>query len=236
MKTLVLALLAAFALTSPIDAQERADGDILYRMTLLRAAPGRQLELLQDLQQGIRGVSAPRDDRRPLIVRHSQGDHWDFMILAPIGSYRDYFAQSSALGEAAAAELIAWQEDEFVRGPDLRAFPGFFEANLFHVEMFNALATTREALLKERHMENAYARTLGRPVNAIFVRELGASWDVFTIGAWRNWKHYAERDDVDAAKSAAAAKGAGFESDAHIGPYLRSLINTHHDTLATPVR
>lgn len=237
MKTLALALVTAAVLIGPAArAQDRADGDVLYRMTLMRAAPGRQLELLQDLQEGIRSVSVPREDRRPLIIRHSQGDHWDFMVLAPVGNYRDYFAQSSALNAAAPAELVAWQEDEFVRGPDLRTFPGFFDATLYHVEMFNALATSRDALVKERQMENAYARAVGRPTNAIFVRELGASWDVFTIGAWRNWKHYAERDDLDPSKSAAAAKAAGFQSDAHIGPYLRSLINTHHDTLATPVR
>ena len=29
---------------------------------------------------------------------------------------------------------------------------------------------------------------------------------------------------------------AGFQDADHIGPYLRSLIESHHDTLATPVR
>ena len=33
-----------------------------------------------------------------------------------------------------------------------------------------------------------------------------------------------------------AARAAGFEGDDRIGPYLRSLIQSHHDTLATPVR
>ncbi len=33
-----------------------------------------------------------------------------------------------------------------------------------------------------------------------------------------------------------AAKAAGFENDDDIGPYLRSLILDHHDTLTTPVR
>ena len=85
-------------------------------------------------------------------------------------------------------------------------------------------------------MENGYLATLGRPTNAIFVREGGASWDLFTIGAYRNWKHYAERDDIAKEKALAAAKMAGFENDDSIGPYLRSLILDHHDTLTTPVR
>jgi hypothetical protein len=102
--------------------------------------------------------------------------------------------------------------------------------------MFHALADKRADLVREREMENAYLQALGRPVNAIFVRELGGSWDAFTIGAYRDWKHFAERDDIPADKAAAAARTAGFEGDDRIGPYLRSLIQSHHDTLATPVR
>jgi len=102
--------------------------------------------------------------------------------------------------------------------------------------MFVALAGRRDELVKERQMENQYARALGRPVTAIFVREFGAEWDAFTIGPYRNWKHYGERDDIKPDASAAAAKQAGFESDSQIGAYMRSLINTHHDTLLTVVK
>jgi hypothetical protein len=85
-------------------------------------------------------------------------------------------------------------------------------------------------------MENAYLGSLGRPRNAIFVRELGASWDSFTLGAYKNWKHYAERDDIPKDASASAAKAAGFADVDQIGPYLRSLLLDHHDSLLTPVR
>jgi hypothetical protein len=77
---------------------------------------------------------------------------------------------------------------------------------------------------------------LGRPQNAVFVREAGGSWDCFTLGPYKGWKHYAERDDIPKDKSAAAAKAAGFAGDDQIGPYLRSLIQDHHDSLLTPVR
>ena len=83
-------------------------------------------------------------------------------------------------------------------------------------------------------MENAYLAALGRPTNLLFVRDLGAAWDVITIGAYRGWKHFAERDDIPAERSRAAALRAGFEGDDRIGPYLRSLIQWHHDTLAVP--
>jgi hypothetical protein len=195
-------------------------GDRLHRMTLLRAAPGRLLELVA----AVKG--------RGLVLRHSQGDQWDLMVLAPLASYGD-LASASPLADPA---LVAWQEDELVRGPDLARLDGFAGAGLYHIEMFVALAGRRGDLVREREMENAYLGTLGRPRNAIFVRELGAAWDAFTIGAYGNWKHFAERDDIPLERSMAAARAAGFEGDDHIGPYLRSLIQSHHDTLATPVR
>ena len=198
-------------------------GQALYRMTLLRAAPGRLLELVAELKA---------QKRDALILRHSQGDQWDLMVLAPIAS----LTQPAATAPLADPARLAFQEDTFVRGPDLRALPGFDSGGLYHVEMFHALAGRRDELLREREMENAYLRALGRPTNAIFVRELGGSWDAFTVGAYRSWKHFAERDDIPAERSQAAAREAGFEDADHIGPYLRSLIQTHHDTLATPVR
>jgi hypothetical protein len=153
------------------------------------------------------------------------------MLLAPAESFAESFGRG-----VASPDLVAWQEDEFVRGPELAGLEGFATGQLYHVEMFVALPACRVELLREREMENAYERALGRPTDAIFTRELGAAWDAFTIGAFRSWKHFAERDDIPLEKSAAAARAAGFEGDERIGPYLRSLIQTHHDTLATPLR
>jgi len=223
LRAVVIALCAAVG-ASPAGASEPAPvsmrGDALHRMTLLRAAPGRLLELVA----AVKG--------RGLVLRHSQGDQWDLMLLAPVAGYAE-LGGAAPLAEPA---LIAWQEDELVRGPDLGRLDGFASAGLYHVEMFVALAGGRSDLLREREMENAYLASLGRPRNAIFVRELGAAWDAFTIGAYRSWKHFAERDDIPPDRSLAAARAAGFEGDDPIGPYLRSLIQSHHDTLTTPVR
>jgi len=206
-------------------------GDTLYKVTLLRAAPGRLLDLIGTLKA--KGTGAANS--KGLLLRHSQGDHWDLMILQQVAGYAQALKDERP-APIAPLELIAWQEDEFVRGPDLETLPAFRDAGLYHAEMFHALADKRAELLKERGMENGYAAALGRPQTAIFVRELGASWDSFTLGAYRSWKHFAERDDIPKDKSASAAKDAGFEDVDHIGPYLRSLILDHHDSLLTPVR
>jgi hypothetical protein len=220
---LVLAL--ALGAASPAVSAER--GEVLYRMTLLRAAPGRLPEVIADVKAAARGA---------VILRHSQGDHWDLMVLRAVGSYAEHFARPEALAPLADPSRLAFQEDTFVRGPDLHQLSGFEAGGLYHVEMFHALAGKRDDLLREREMENAYLRAVGRPTNAIFVRDLGGAWDAFTVGAYRSWKHFAERDDIPSERSEAAARAAGFEGADQIGPYLRSLIQSHHDTLATAVR
>jgi hypothetical protein len=220
-----LAICLSVLLLSPSAAAQSLRGETVYRMTLLRAAPGRLL----DLVAALRSNSALAPSAKSLLLRHAQGDHWDLMLLAPS-------EPAALLAPVADEALVAWQEDEIVRGPDLAKLDAFSGATLFHAEMFHSLPGKRAELLKEREMENAYLHALGRPTNAIFVRGSGASWDSFTLGAYRSWKHYAERDDIPREKSAEAARTAGFQNEEQIGPYLRSLILDHHDSLLTRVK
>lgn len=223
LKSLLVCMLAV-AVAAPAAAQSADRGDHLYRMTLLRAAPGRLLDMIDSVKARASGPGV-------FVFRHSQGDHWDLLVLAPASG------TPAGLGKALAEpDTVAWWQDELVRGPDLAARSGFAEAGLYHFEMFVALAGKRDELVREREMENAYLAAVGRPVTAIFVREFGAEWDAFTIGAYKSWTHYAERDRVTPEQAAAAARKAGFRGDDQIGPYMRSLIALHHDTLATPVR
>lgn len=223
-----------------------AESQYLYKVSLVQAAPGKLPELI-DLYKARASAYPAAGDESPLWMRHSQGDHWDLMILFPMGSYTAYYQpdhlakrkrveESSANLEKFKAD-IAWQEDLFVYGPpvaDLRQ--AFANGAFFHVEMFIALPGKFADLYREREMENAYGEALKQPRNFIFVRDQGAAWDLFTIGVYRDLKHYAESADVRAKDQEAAAKAAGFESPSQIGPYLRRFISTHHDTLAVAVK
>ena len=219
-----------FVIGSETSSSAAERGAVPYRMSLMRAAPGRQADLVKTI--AAKAAAAPAGER-PLVLKHSQGDQWDLLVLTPMPQGAMKTGQADA---SASADFVAWQEDEIVRGPDLSTIDGFLGAGLYHVEMFHALAGKTGALVHEREMENSYLKAVGRPANAIFTRDWGASWDSFTIGAYRNWKHYAERDDITKERALAAARSAGFENDDSIGPYLRSLILDHHDTLTTPVR
>jgi len=216
----------------------------LYRTTLVQAAPGQLLWLIDQLKARTaaeQGIGEPPT----WIIRHSQGDHWDLLLLTPIGSYGEYFAEKRAEKREKAfpgvggrlRDAIAWQEDVFVYGPPMEdARSAMTSGNFYHVEMFHALPGSQSALRRERLMENAYQKTLARPENLIFMRDMGAAWDCFTIGVYRDLKHYAESADIPAEKQEDAARAAGFQSAAHIGPYLRTLIRSHHDTLGSAVK
>jgi hypothetical protein len=243
MRNRYLAILLLLCCAVPALA---AENPYLYKVSLVQAAPGKLLDLI-DLYKARAVAYQAAGDELPLWMRHSQGDHWDLMILFPMGSYTDFYQggriskrkqseQASTLEEKI-RENIAWQEDLFAYGPplaDLRK--AFANGGFFHVEMFVSLPGKFADLYKEREMENAYAKALKEPENFIFVRDQGAAWDIFTIGVFRDLKHYAESADVPAKDQEAAAKAAGFEAPSQIGPYLRRFIREHHDTLAVAIK
>jgi len=236
---LLCTVLAAFCPSAPAQSNQ-----YLYKVSLVQAAPGKLTSLIELNKARFADMKAAGDEL-PLWMRHSQGDHWDLMILYPMGSYADYY-QSDRIAKRSKAEAkstkqlpeeIAWQEDLFVYGPPLPELrKAFANGGFFHVEMFISLPGQFADLLKEREMENAYARAIKEPENFIFVRDQGAAWDIFTIGVFRDLKHYAESADVPAKDQEAAAKAAGFDAPSQIGPYLRRFIREHHDTLAVAVK
>jgi hypothetical protein len=252
---MVRPLLACLVLLAgPVCAQTRPSVGampVLYRLQLLQAAPGRLIDLIDAVKKHT-AVAAAAGEAAPVIMRHSQGDHWDLAVLWPLGDWGTYYdAARSAKRDAAAKAagipeagserqldpLVSWHEDLFLRGPSVEALAAHVkDAGLLHYEMMQALPGRREALIEERRMENAFNRGRGRGETLIFVREAGAAWDVVTLGVYRNWTQYAESDLIPKERSDAAARQAGFPNADGVGPYMRTLISTHRDTLGPQVR
>jgi hypothetical protein len=250
MRVAVVGLLAAALLAPAAGAQSapavRDTGDYLYRFVIVQAAPGRLLDLIE-LYRSRMPVIAAGGDELPFVVRHSQGDHWDLCIIYPSGSFTEYYSKERVAKRSAAADasglpnaefaarfysMVAWHEDLYAEGPPLEVFKAHIRgAGLAHFEMLLALAGKREDLIRERQMENVFNRERGRGGTLIFVHDQGAAWDVVTLGVYRDWRHYGEQESIPAEVSAAAAKKAGFASPEAIGPYMRTLISTHRDTL-----
>lgn len=233
-----------------IGGSPEPDDGYLFRTHMVRAAPGQLLEVIELFKDRL-PVYEAAGDHPPLMMRHSQGDQWDLLLLYPMRSFADYFdAERVARRERAAAEsgmsdaefdravteLVSWREDLFVLGPPPEEVQRAFAENAYyHVEMFVALPGKRDALVEERRMENAYLKGIDRPLNMIFTRVAGAAWDLYTIGFYSDVKHWAAVADVPYEDREASARDAGFDGADRIGTYMRTLIQLHHDTLATAV-
>ncbi|MFO7695322.1 MAG: hypothetical protein R6V57_19725 [Vicinamibacterales bacterium] len=248
---LTLAVLFATSVAAPVASGQSGapiqdTGDYLYRLVIVQAAPGKLVDLIE-LYRSRMPVVVAGGDELPLIVRHSQGDHWDLCIIYPSGSFTEYYSQERVAKRQAAGDasgvpnaefarrfysMVAWHEDLYAAGPPLDVFREHVRGmGLAHFEMLLALAGKRDELIKERQMENVFNRERGRGGTLIFVHDQGAAWDVITLGVYRDWRHYAEHETIPTEASVAAAKKAGFPSPDAIGPYMRTLISTHRDTL-----
>jgi len=240
MKSIKLTIFLFIILTSIAFHTTQAQSQ--YKITLLRAAPGELLTLIDNLKNRVEDYQKKGGDK-PYIVRHSQGDQWDLMVYEHIGGLETYYQKKNVLNKAFTPDygdkfydLIAFHEAIFVKGPNYNTVAKLFEQNgYFHVEMFVTLPGKQEELLKQREMENVYLTEIGRDANLIFTAYLGGHWDCFTLGGYRNLKHYAESADIPKELKEKAALKAGFKGVDDISPYLRSLINYHHDTLGGKV-
>jgi hypothetical protein len=253
MTTPRLAALACLCAALPVMATAQGASSLpprpeLYKFVTIQAAPGKLPELLAAYRERA-PVMAANGDELPLVVRHSQGDRWDLLVIYPIGSFTAFYspervAKRDAAGKASGVtnaafqerlyQLIAWHEDVFVWGPPLAELRAYVQGmTVAHLEMMQAMAGQHEALTRERYMESDFNVNRGRPRMLVFTHQEGAAWDVITLDAWKDWRQYGEAQMVTADVSDAAAKKAGFASADAVGVAMRSLINTHHDTLGT---
>ena len=232
-----LLFILSFLLISGLSAQDQ-----LYKVSLLRANPGSLLELIDVIKEDLKTFEN-YTAHQPYLLRHSQGDHWDLMLIYPIESLDRYFSANSIAKRATSAsleqvygssffDLVSFQEEAIVKGPDLNDFSEAFEAfELFHIEIFTAIAGKQTELQKQREAENRFYAGIDHRPNFIFSRVFGPSWDNFTIGCYVDMHDFAG-PEVSFEMEDKAALDAGFEGVNFIGSYLRSLISSHHDTLA----
>jgi len=243
-------LLVALVSYTPEASIAQTEGDYLYNVTLLRAAPGHFTDLISTLEESFK-LDNEAGDQTPFWIRHSQGDHWDFMLIYPMDDYDQYFSDERITKRASIwdddlginladrlSEFTAYKEEWFSRSVAVDELTRRFEGmRLYHVEMFAGLPGKREELLEQRRMENRYYQHLDRQQNVLFTREAGSNWDFMTIGFHKSLSAFAEAGGrYSQEEQDEAARAAGFDGIDSVSPYLRSLISYHNDTLGVPVR
>lgn len=192
-----------------------------YRISLLRAAPGYLPGLVK---------TAGLTDKNQIVMRHSQGDHWDVMVLAKMdgpspNNIPDFGDFADFQHDFVATSSASWEETHALAA----------EAEIFHIEMFQAARGQESALLREREMENTYLEETGRRGNQIYETLFGSDVDNFTIGYYKSMVDFATDPDLSDIEYQKAASTAGFKSRSDIGFELRKYIVGHQDTIATKV-
>jgi hypothetical protein len=247
MKTLFAVLL----LLCPMLSQAESSGELstLYRIQTFRAAPGALLEFIE-INQALEseGLYSGWSERAPFMARHSQGDQWDIMLIHPMINYEFYYAADKltlkkeaqrkfATQLARLEEITSFREDLFAVGPGLETLTREFrDKNFLHIEIFFALAGRKAELLSQRRMENDYLKLIGQRPNEIFTVDGGGDADVITIGFYDSLQEFARPSKLSSEQRNELAIQAGFKGNDDISPYLRTLIASHHDTLANVVR
>ncbi len=230
MKKLFIALFVSFLLTAPSTAND-------YWVNQLRAAPGKFPELLDFVKTTNWTVGF---GPRPIMMRHSQGDRWDLMLLGPAKSAcTSHDCKTARKAFASKLNDLVDYEMRFTASSETSWQQLQAEAQntgMFHIEMFNAAAGKHDALLRQRKIENIYLEKTGQVTNAIFTVNFGSDVDFFTIGFHESFESFAKQGPPSSEEAEKAAIEAGFKSRADISFHLRELIMGHHDTLAVPVR
>lgn len=213
------------------------EGGYLYRVTTVRAAPGKLSALLDAFRES--GGNVVGEAHAAMLMRHSQGDQWDLLVITPMNTFAAHFGKDRVEPSGilpAHADLIAFEADVFALGPELDAVRSAYDSNgLYHIEMFDALPGMAGTLIEQRRMENRYLAATGQVPNMIFRRVAGGDVDVFTIGFHKSLEAFAAPAPANDDEKEDAAKDAGFRDRADISYYLRSLISGHHDTFAVRV-
>jgi len=207
-----------------------------FWVTQYRAAPGKFPALLELIKNTNWQAF---ENGEPIMMRHSQGNHWDLMLLGQHANCDTSTCQQSAQAfEKAANELVdfelSFQASSETSWAELKTTNE--TSSLYHIEMFQAGAGKHDALTRQRVIENDFIKRIGQNPNEIFEVVYGSDFDIFTIGFYKDLQTYATPADVTQEQTEAAAKAAGFKNRADVSFLLRELIVGHQDTLAVKVR
>jgi hypothetical protein len=230
--TVMFAQQAAPAASSPA-AGNRTD---LYHVHFVKAAPGKGTEMLNSLR------TPPANEPMPthaLILRHLEGDDWDFAVIQHLGPKASVELASPA--PAAERELRAWHNDTYAAGPSWAEFSKAMGiggpqsgaapagSDVYIIGAYQGAAGHRAQL--EDTLKRVTASGL-RPTDSVLLQHReGSPWDYIQITRYNGWKDLAAQQEDP--ETQARQRKAGLTQDA--GLELRNHMASHHDTIANRV-
>jgi hypothetical protein len=241
MKALMLAI-ASLTLASGIHAQTAtspatsasnksaasppARTDV-YRVYFGKAAAGKAGQLLDLLK-------AP-DPKAPmpghvLILRHQEGDAWDYVAIEHLGSKATVDATPFQV-PSNMRDVTEWHNDTFVNGPSWEEFTRSMGmtadgaksgGSVYVVSVYRPVPGHREDL--EKFLGQPPDRAVDTSVGNVLMQHLeGSPWTFLTIARYNSWQDFAT-NEMNSQMAATKSKDAGWFQ-------LRQHADFHNDTL-----
>jgi hypothetical protein len=179
----------------------------VYHIHFNKAALGKAVQLGDRLK--VQDTDAPMPGHY-LVLRHQQGEDWDYLVVEHFGTKATVEANSPML-PASARDQSDWHSDTFVNGP---AWPEFARVmglgdqaaktagSVYAVSVYRAAPGHREQL---EALLNA-APAAGSAGSIVLQHLEGGNWQYLSLERYGSWRDYADSEMKSAAEM---AKGTG---------------------------
>jgi hypothetical protein len=218
------ALQAQSPSASPAKSSAAPKRTDVYHVFFVKAAPGKAKELADFLKEP--DPNAP--DRKGIVLRHQDGDDWDYAAIEHIGTKATVASAGMAMPPSKRS-LMEWHNDTFVNGPSWSEFAKAMGIDgdaaktshaVYSVSDYRATPGHRDDLEKILSAPPAAGDTSS---GAVLLQHLeGASWNFISIIRYDSWEKFAANETNSVAQSN-KGQGGWFE--------LRDYVACHHDTL-----
>jgi hypothetical protein len=218
----VLPVLLLSALGAAVSAQAQTTPAVrsdVYHVQFTKAVPGSAAALAKALEA--------QDPKAPMpghyiVLRHQQGDDWDFCVIEHLGTR--FTVDTAPSAPSSVRSLTAWHADTFVSGPPWAAFAkamavdgGGKPGAVYSVAVWRALAGQREKLDAELSRLDSGSKV---PVGSVVLQHLeGGPWTFLAIERYNSWQDFAT------VQSDPGSRADGWS-------VVRQYASYHHDTLA----
>jgi len=198
----------------------------VYHVFIVKAALGKAKEL----EDWIKQPDPDHPDRKGIVLRHQDGDSWDYAAVEHIGAKATVDMSGTPMTPQQRL-LSEWHTDTFVAGPSWADFSkalGLDDASksagsVYIVSDYRAAPGHREDLEKMLSEATPGDTASG---NVLMAHLEGAPWNFLGIVRYDSWEKYAEGEKASIAQTGKSA-GGWFE--------LRQHCALHHDTLTDRV-
>ncbi len=211
------------ATPAPTTAASPAARPDIYHVHFAHAAPGKAAQLAESLKKPDPTAAMP--DHR-IILRHTNGDAWDFVEIQHLGPKVTLDAARPAVPPAE-RDLSDWHNDTYVNGPPWAEFAkalgideGAGKSAVYIVSVHRAIPGHREQLEAELSRQDPGDPAAG---NVMLQHLEGSAWTFLTVSRYATWDDFVKSETSGAADYAKG--GGGWAKSREHSSY-------HTDTLA----